>query len=145
MWDTITIIGLTLVGTLFGFAALFAGIGYFRQGKNQGELDKANIKLNTNTLLKEQIDALETKVNTQTTDIEKMGREIHELKNAVEEKDKKIDEFMKIFQGRDPQMTAFITTVTKYIESNVPLLESIKMHTIPTIENLQKYLDKQTF
>ncbi len=135
LWLQFTFTG---IGAVMAFAALFAGIGYFRQGKDQG-------KLSTNTLLKEQIDALETKVNTQTADIEKMGKEIHELRFAVDARDKKIAEFMEIFQGRDPQMTVFIATVTKYIETNVPLLENIKMHTVPTIENLQKYLDKQSF
>ncbi len=124
---------------------IFGAIGYFRQGKSQAKLDEGNTEINTNTLLKQQIDALESKVNTQTSEIERMSKEIHELKYAIDERDKKFAETILKIQGQDPQMTAFIQIVQEYVKSNVPLLESIKTEAIPTIKNLQRYLDKQIF
>lgn len=137
-WNFIFTISGIIVGALFGFAALFAGIGYFNQGKDQG-------KLSTTTLLKEQIDALETKVNGQADEIVTLTDEVQKLRTAVEEKNKKIGEMMEILQGRDPQMLAFMDMMNTYINTNTSLWETVKTKTIPTIERLEKYLDKQVY
>ncbi len=52
---------------------------------------------------------------------------------------------MEILQGRDPKMTEFIAKMEAYMTSNIPLLETVKTKTVPTIERLEKYLDKQQF
>lgn len=128
--DTITII-ISIIGFILSIAALFAGVGYFRQGKNQAKLD-------ANALLKDDVVALTKKVN-------EMDKEIKSLRLAIEEKDKKLSDTLAILQGRDPQMTAFVEIVKSYITANVPLLEEIKTTTIPTIKKLDKFLDKQHF
>lgn len=136
--EILTEIFLGSIGTLISFAALFAGIGYFRQGKDQG-------KLSTTNLLKEQIEALEGKVNGQQSEIIELTSKVKLLTDAVEEKNKKIGEMMEILQGRDPEMTTFIALMKAYIAGNLPMLEMIKTKTIPTVERLEKYLDKQQF
>lgn len=126
----ITII-IGIVSTLFGVAAVFAGVGYWKQGQNQAKLD-------ANTLLKDDVEALTKKVNG-------MADEIKQLRAVIEKKDEDLKKYLEIFQGRDPQMTTFLDMMKKYIETNVPLLQTINSETVPTIRNLQKYLDKQSF
>lgn len=127
-----------LTELLFSMAALLAGVGYFRQGRTKSKLDTVN-------LFKDQVDALERKVNTQTEDIVKMTTEIHNLKTAIDEKDRKLAEALQILQGRDPGMQAFIAIMQEYIKTNTPLLEEIRAKTLPTIARLETYLNKQQF
>lgn len=136
--DTIFEIFLGTIGTIISLAALFAGFGYFRQGRNQARID-------ANILLKDDVDALTKKVNLQAEDIEKLTNKVTQMEGVILEKDKKLAETLLILQGRDPQLITFVETVKKYIETNIPLLETIKTETIPTLEKLDKYLNKQTF
>lgn len=144
MMDTLQLFSI-IIGLIFSLAALFAGAGYFKQGKNQSKLD-------TVSLLKEQIDALEGKVKIQEEKIGEQDKKIAEMKNTIEslykeniEKNKKLTETLQILQGRDPQMQAFVDIMKKYVEANVPLLDDVKVNVIPTIKKLDKFLDKQTF
>jgi len=134
-WPQVTI---TITELFFSMAALFAGVGYFRQGK-------AKSKLDTVTLFKEQVDALEGKVNTQTDEMAKLMKRIKMLQDAIDERDKKFAQAILAIQGRDPSMQEFMILMRSYIDTNTPLLETIKTKTIPTIERLELYLNKQTF
>lgn len=134
---------ISIVGTIISLAALFAGIGYFRQGKKQGEMD-------TVTLFKDQIDALEGKVNLQSEQISKQDTEIKNLTNEIQilrkeitEKDKKLIETLEILQGRDPRMQEFISELKAYIELGRPALETLTTKIIPIVNRLDKFLDKQ--
>lgn len=135
---TVIEIAAVVVGAIFSLAALFAGVGYFRQGKNQSRID-------ANILLKDDVEALTKKVNLQATDIEKLTKEVQDLHRSIDEKDKKLSEYVDILRGRDPQMTLFLSVMQEYVKNNTPLLETIKSKTIPTIERLENYLNKQTF
>lgn len=128
----------TVVGAIFSLAALFAGIGYFRQGKVQSRLDTAN-------LLKEQIDALEGKVNLQDAEIKKLTKEVHDLHEAIDEKDKKLVETLAILQGRDPQMQEFIKKMSDYITIGEPAIQSIRVDILPIIKRLDKFLGNEKF
>lgn len=138
-----------IIAVLTGLGALVAGCGYawgqFKQGKNQAALDKGNSELNTNELLKDQIDALKDKVNGQDDLIKILTTKVEALTTEIQVRDKKFTEAILAIQGKDPQMTEFITTIKTFIEMNRPLLDKINHEVIPTVENLQKYLNTQTF
>ena len=135
----------SIIGVVLAVAAAFAAIGYYRQGGNQAKLDEGNDKLNTNTLLKEQIDALENKVNRQSSEIEDLTKKVQFLTTSLEEERKKFAETILTIQGKDPQMTEFIVTMKAYVEINKPIMETIKTEVLPTVNRLEKFLDKQSF
>jgi uncharacterized protein YydD (DUF2326 family) len=137
-WTTWLQFTATGLGVVVAFAGLFAGVGYFKKGKADGKLD-------TITLFKEQVDALTNKVGLQEVEIEKLRKEVHELNVSINEKDKKLTETLAILQGRDPQMQTLMEIMKKYMETNIPLLEEIKTEAIPTIKKLDKFLNKQQF
>ena len=135
----------SIIGVVLAVAAAFAAIGYYRQGSNQARLDDGNSELNTNALLKEQIDALENKVDRQSSEIQDLTKKVQFLTTSLEEERKKFAETILTLQGKDPQMTEFVTMMKAYIEMNHPLLDKINQEVIPTVERLGKFLDKQSF
>lgn len=134
--DWIELISAILGG--LGFLALGFGYawGQVTQGRNQNQLDN-------NSIYKERIEALELKAKTQNDDIKKLTEEVQDLHKAIDERDKKFAQAILNLQGKDPDMVEFITTMKGYVEANLPLLETIKVKVIPTVERLDKYLDKQ--
>ncbi len=68
-------------------------IGLWKKGKN-GEDDRLI------TILKQTVDQLEIKVNQQSTDIENLTKELHELKRDN-------TKYIEIFQGRDQETKEF--------------------------------------
>lgn len=134
---------------IIGLGVIVTGIGYtwgkFKEGKAGGKFD-------TVKLFKEQIDALEGKVNLQDTEMKKQNLEIkrltaevHDLKIVIEAKDKKLTETIAILQGRDPQMQSFIKTLEEYTELGKPVINAVSSEILPILRRLEKYLDKQTF
>lgn len=123
---------------LLGFGGFIAGLGYawgqYNQGKNQATLDEGNTKLNTNSLLKEQIDALESKVNQQSSEIKDLTEQVHKLRdeNALERQ--KFAEAIIALQGADPTWQKFIADANHYMTFSMPVLDRIG-----------KFLDKQSF
>ncbi len=142
------IIEITLA-VLGGLGALLAGGGYawgqIQQGRNQSKLDEGNDKLNTNSLLKEQIDALESKVNRQSDEIKNLTDRVKMLTASIDEERKKFAEAILTIQGKDPQIIEFIGMAKSYFELNRPLLDKINHEVVPTVERLGKYLDHQSF
>ncbi len=117
---------LSFLGTIL---VISYGYGQWSQGRNQDKLD-------TISLLKSDVETLRGKVEELTS----------EVKNLIEQnlKDKKtLSDALAILQGRDPATLAFIDSMKKYVESNMPLLETIKIEVIPTVRRLDKFLDKQ--
>ena len=135
----------SIIGVALAVAAAFAAIGYYRQGSNQARLDDGNSELNTNALLKEQIDALENKVDRQSSEIQDLTKKVQFLTTSLEEERKKFAETILTLQGKDPQMTEFVTMMKAYIDMNRPLLDKINHEVVPTVERLGKFLDKQSF
>src|SRR3990167_1310561 len=146
IWIQFTLTGL---GAIIAFSGLITSIGYLfgtlKKGKNQGEIDTVKI-------LNDKIDALEMKVNDQQIQIDLMKKTIEEREEQLKalykenlEKNKKIEEYLLIFKGRDPHFEEFVTLIKKYVETNIPLLQKISVDVIPVIEKLAKYLNKQTF
>lgn len=133
--DLILEVAISLVGTLMSFAALFAGIGYFKKGRIDGKLD-------TITLFKEQVDALTKKVNDQDTKIKNLTSEIQGLHAAIDEKEKKLEEVLQILQGRDPKMQEVIKKIEEYIEAAKPATEAL-LKVVPVIDELDKFLKAQ--
>lgn len=137
-WTTWLQFTLTGCGAIVSFAGLFAGIGYFRQGKKKEILDGQTEELNTINLLKNDVETLQKQVKELTQKVETLTKD-------NEAKTKKLDEWMLVFQGRDPAMQTFMKMMETYIATNSPMLEAVKSKALPTIERLEKYLDKQTF
>ncbi len=136
-WGMVITIVISFIGMIFGVAALLAGIGYLRQGKNQGKLD-------ANNLLQQDVSELTKRINNQDTEIKRLTEEVKSLHDAIDIRDKRFAESILLLQGKDPQLVAFVAIVQKYIESNIPLLNTINTETIPTIKRLEKFLDKQS-
>lgn len=113
---------LTGIGLL---AVISYGYGQWRQGRNQSELE-------TSSIYKDRIEALELKVKTQSDDIEKLTEQVKKLRADNEEANRKLLDALNILQGKDPAMAEFIKTGTEYMTSTKPVLETLK-----------KYLDAQ--
>jgi len=143
---------ISIIGGIFAIAASFAGVGYYKQGRATQILDEGNTKLNTNSLLKDQIDALEDKVdrqsekiNSQSDEIKGLTAKVQFLTNSLDEQQKKFAQAILAIEGKDPQIIEFIGMAKSYFELNRPLLDKINHEVVPTVERLGKYLDKQTF
>lgn len=115
------------IGVAVVIASTFYGYGLWRDRKNGNKID-------TVKLFKDQIDGMELKMKAQELDIEKLTKEVHDLKLAIEEKDKKLLEALAILQGRDPAMSTFIENGNKFM-----------LDTTPIFKRLDKYLDKQSY
>ncbi len=138
-------ISIAVIGLLLSIAAGVFAVGYYKQGKAQSALDDGNSKLNTNTLLKDQIDALETKVDIQSEEIKLLTEKVKVLTASLEEERKKFAEAILAIQGKDPQLTEFVAMMKTYIDMNRPLLDKVNHEIVPIVERLGKYLDKQVF
>lgn len=152
-WLQFTLTGLGAVATImFGYAGIQAAIGYREQGKKQAKLDEDNTEINTNTLLKQRIEALEEKVKLQQEQMDELKKISDERQIRIEalykenlEKNKKIEEYLEIFKGRDPKMQEFFDIMKKYVDMTAPLIKEIEIEMIPVIKDLKEYLHKQTF
>lgn len=119
-------------------AALFAGVGYYRQGKSKEKIDQQTTELNTINLLKQDVESLQKQVKDLTEKVETLTKD-------NEAKAKKLEEWMLVFQGRDPQVQDLIKAVNEYIALGKPAIAGITNEILPTARRLEKFLDKQTF
>lgn len=129
---------ISIISILISIGILFGGIGYYRQGKKKEILDGQAEEINTINILRNDVETLQKQVKELTQKVEVLNKD-----NA--EKTRKLEEWMLVFQGRDPDMKLFMDLMRSYVNNNTPLIETIKSETVPTIKNLQRYLDKQTF
>ncbi len=121
-----------------GFMAMIAyGYGQLRKGSNDS-------KFATIQLLKERVEALETKIEQLDKDNVMLATEIKTLHEAIDKRDKAFAEAILQMQGRDPQMQVFIELVKEYIHASTPLQEEIKA-ILPVVSKLDQFLNKQSF
>lgn len=122
---------IAVITVLISIAGAFAGIGYYRQGKTQGKLD-------ANALLKQDVDELTKKVNVLT-------KQVEELRDEIADKNKKLDDLLLILQGKNPDLVNLLSELRNYMDFNSPVFTKIRDKGLPTLERLEKYLDKQSF
>jgi hypothetical protein len=135
-FNTLTLVISGIIGFIISLSALFFGLGYYKQGKTQSKLD-------TNTLLKEQIDALEMKVKTQILNMGILEKRVKDLTDAIEVKDKKLAEVLEILQGRDPQTQEVLAKMLKYTESGGLIFKALEDEIFPVIRKLSEFLEIQ--
>lgn len=145
----------TIIGTITGLGVFSLGLGYlvaqYKKGgresnKENEDAKDAALKANTETLelLTAQIKALQvSKVEQdeafirykkdQDDRIAILTGEVRSLKTIIEEKDRKLSEYIKIMQGKDPKldeaaisMVAFIAEMQAYIRKDVIDTDHIK-------------------
>lgn len=115
---------LSILGFIF---AVGYGYGQWKQGKNQ-------VRIDTMTLLKSDVETLKDKVIELTA-------KIQALTVDIESKDKRLKELLEILQGRDPELKNFITESNAYMILAKPILTTIVTDVIPVVKRLDKYLD----
>lgn len=115
---------LIILGSL---AVISYAYGQWKQGRNQSSLDSSSI-------YKERIEALELKVKLQSADIEALTEQVKRLRKDNEEANKKLLEALAILQGRNPSMDTFIKQGGEFMTVYGP-----------TLNRLDKFLDKQVF
>lgn len=119
-------VSLALMGFLLTLAAAFAGIGYFLQGKDSK-------KLNANTILEQDVNALTKRVGDQETKITDLTSKIEKLRSENKELTEELRKTMDILKGRDPDTLAFLKSVNDYITRTTEIFDTLK-----------KFLDKQS-
>jgi len=139
---------IAICGLLFSAAAVFGAIGYWKQGTTQNVLDEGNDKLNTNSLLKEQIDALKDNVDAQSKDIEDLTNKVKLLTSAIEDERKKFAETILTLQGKDPVLNEFIKSGYTYMQNDEKFTDEVKEFIVYTkllLIRLDKFLNKESF
>jgi FtsZ-binding cell division protein ZapB len=119
---------LSLLGFIFACAY---GYGQWKQGKNQ-------VRIDTITLLKSDVDTLKDKVIELTNQVDSLTKELRL-------KDEKLKEWLEIFQGRNTDMVDFIKMGNTYMEIGKPILAAITTDVLPVVKRLDTFLNKQQF
>lgn len=129
-----TIITLGIFVLAFGY--LYERFIRGRMSKVEEERQKNRDKVVEHTnligLMQKQMDSMEALMKKQAEEMKTGNEQIIILRTQVEEKDKKLKEYIEIFQGRDPRMEAFMATASEYMKT-----------TSVTILALQKWIDTQ--
>ena len=113
---------LAVIGLVFSFGY---GYGQWKQGRNQNSLDNDSI-------YKSRIEALELNDKEKTAALERLTKEVRDLHEEIDLRDKKFAEAILTLQGKDPIMAEFIKVVNEYMSI-----------TKPTIGRMDKFLDGQ--
>lgn len=132
----------TFLQVMLGIGGFVGGIAYaYGQWKDR----RNGSRFDTVKLFKDQIDAMELKINTQQDDIKKLTEEIHSLKIEISEKDKKVSELLTVLQGRDPAMQDTLLAFKEYMEAGKPVITYFSQKLPSVLERVEKFLDKQSF
>lgn len=118
---------IAIVTAAISTGTVFAGVGYYKQGGKQESMDNDSI-------YKNRIEALELQGRNQTSDIEKLTKEVKDLHEAIDLRDKKFAEAILILQGKDPTMSDFVKAGYDYMTYSKLLLV-----------RLDKYLNHESF
>lgn len=123
---------------ILAVAAIFASIGYYKQGGNKRTLDEQTADLNTISLLEKSVGLLQKEVKDLAVRVDTLTKD-----NL--EKSRQLQDWMLVFQGRDPKMQEFIKVLTEYTETGKPAIDIIIKDVYPVIRNMEKWLNKQQF
>lgn len=128
------------INSIIGIGVLVAGLGYaygqFFSGRSKVGKENTEAGIETLGYLRGQIEALQALVNSQKTEsIERNNKhnsEIREMNGKIEhmtgqlvEKNKQVDEYKAIFQGRDPKMLELLGQLVANDQKNTETIEQI--------------------
>ena len=130
------ILGGIITASISVGAVLF-GIGKFIEGKASAKRDMSQDEL---TAMK----ILQSKVETLTTEVERLTGKVNELEVTLELESKEKKQILAILQARNPEMDKTFEAIRIYISTNSPLLERVRDEVLPVVTKLDKYLNKQT-
>lgn len=124
----------TILASVAGTVALVGMVGYALQGRNKAKSDNLDNTAKTLKLLRDEIDILTTLVNKQDTEIKKqeeeiqgLGKKIAELKDLIELKDQKLQEYLAIIKDKNPELQEFIKLVTAVAqEAKIYMIDDIE-------------------
>lgn len=122
----------TISNIALGIGALFLGAGYaygqFFAGKNKQQKDTAETGLETMGFFRAQIEGLQNLTKQLQTEaqerqqkhqieIKDLHGQMENLRGQLQEKDKLLDHYTKIFQGRDPQLSEILQNVAESLKN----------------------------
>lgn len=118
-------------GMINSVGMIAIGIGYlFSQFKKGGSQSATEVI----TLLRIKDEEQKQIILEFQTRFENINKELGNLQGQLQEKDKKLEEYMAIFQGRSPEqvqyqteMRKFTVGVAKYMENSTIILEQMKI------------------
>jgi len=112
-----------------GFIVLIAT--QYRKGKTEGTNELIQLLQSRDNAQKELIVDYQKK-------FESIQAELGQLRGQLIEKDKKIDEYLLIFQGRNPQLTEFMRLLTEANVKNAEIVKGSQAHMKATSETLKE-------
>lgn len=130
---------------LFGFISVIAaGILYWRRGASKASVEVLDLYEKNIAALKEQMARMaqehkeqliiyEKKHHDLRNELQTLTLQLGNLQGQLTEKDKKIDDYIKVFQGRSPEqeqymadMRAFTAGVAKYMKDSAEIFAGMK-------------------
>jgi len=105
---------------MLGIGVIAAGLGYAYEKFFDGRQKKINQSIETETgilgFYQKQNDALTKLIKDHENEINKLQDDLHSLEAIVEEKDKKLQDYMIIFQNRDPQLIEILKEIRDFMK-----------------------------
>src|SRR3990167_1953407 len=109
-----------IVTIILAVGALIMGAGYayaqFFRGKRDQSFEAIRASNETLDNLLKQVSALQNLVDSQEDKITNLSIKIGHLEKVIDERDKKLEEFIKIFQGRNPEFENFMKDTKSTLE-----------------------------
>lgn len=115
----ITIAG-SFVGVIVAIAGLFAGIGYYRQGKidaKSSDIDSAN---STVKMFKDRADLLDDELKQLRADFEAYKKEVlvkeESYKKTIDQQENLIKTYAGILQNRNPELENILKEIRDFLK-----------------------------
>lgn len=142
----------SLISSLITIGIFVFGSGYLYERFIRGRLSKSEeerqrnrdqTKSNTELLdlMQKEMDSMKLLLDKHTEDLDVSNKKVLVLQTQVEEKDKKLREYVEIFQGRNPQTEAFMKLMTDAvtaIQLQMPGIQQYMATTSAVLAKLQK-------
>lgn len=118
----------TIIAGVASTGVILMGIGYlvsqYKSGKSKGQVEAIDNNIKTLDLLSRQVIELQQLSGEQGKMIVDLEGKVDKLTILVEEKDQKIQEYIKIFQNRNPQLDDFIKLLTEVANKATVYMEN---------------------